>query len=201
MGIYISKRKTNEFRIISDHLGNAWLVVNSNTCATDQRMEMVRFGARDYDAETGRWTTKAPIGFSVGLNYYAYVGNDPILHTDPLGLKVSLCSRKSNLPWPFYQFEHWWIKTDKNEAGMGATPGQIPGQGNSDFPYTPTQTVDHSGQSKEPGAQCTEVHGVNESCVDSKIEPGKPTGSWMPTNTCGDFAFRTINACSDLGAH
>lgn len=37
------------------------------------------FGARDYDAETGRWTAKDPIRFDGGdTNLYAYVGANPI---------------------------------------------------------------------------------------------------------------------------
>jgi RHS repeat-associated protein len=38
----------------------------------------VRFGARDYDASVGRWTTKDPIRFDGGMNLYGYVLNDPI---------------------------------------------------------------------------------------------------------------------------
>jgi RHS repeat-associated protein len=41
--------------------------------------KLVRFGARDYDAETGRWTAKDPLLFTGGLtNLYGYVFNDPI---------------------------------------------------------------------------------------------------------------------------
>jgi RHS repeat-associated protein len=48
---------------------------------------LVRFGARDYDAATGRWTTKDPIGFGGGdANLYAYVGGDPVNRVDPSGL-------------------------------------------------------------------------------------------------------------------
>lgn len=43
--------------------------------------------ARDYDPETGRWTAKDPIRFRGGLNFYAYVENDPINATDPDGLR------------------------------------------------------------------------------------------------------------------
>ncbi|MBL8220611.1 MAG: hypothetical protein JNL62_15360, partial [Bryobacterales bacterium] len=47
----------------------------------------VRFGARDYDAATGRWTTKDPIGFAGGTaNLYAYVRNAPVELQDPTGL-------------------------------------------------------------------------------------------------------------------
>jgi uncharacterized protein RhaS with RHS repeats len=47
----------------------------------------VRFGARDYDAYTGRWTAKDPIFFGGGdPNFFAYVGNDPVNHIDPIGL-------------------------------------------------------------------------------------------------------------------
>ena len=48
---------------------------------------MVRFGARDYDGESGRWTAKDPIGFAGGLsNIYSYVGGDPTNLIDPSGL-------------------------------------------------------------------------------------------------------------------
>jgi RHS repeat-associated protein len=50
---------------------------------------LVRFGARDYDAATGRWTTKDPIGFGGGdANLYAYVGGDPVNRVDPSGLII-----------------------------------------------------------------------------------------------------------------
>ena len=47
---------------------------------------LTRFGARDYDGETGRWTSKDPIGFAGGdSSLYGYVGGDPISKVDPTG--------------------------------------------------------------------------------------------------------------------
>ena len=52
----------------------------------DPHTHLVRFGARDYDAETGRWTTKDPIRFTGGdVNLYGYVLTDPINLVDPDG--------------------------------------------------------------------------------------------------------------------
>ncbi|MCI0540979.1 MAG: hypothetical protein L0Z50_37740 [Verrucomicrobiales bacterium] len=104
------------FRILTDHLGSARLIVNSDTGDVAQRLDydefgrvlldtnpgfqpfgfagghydpdtqLVRFGARDYDPATGRFTTKDPVGFTGGgPNLYAYVGNDPINFVDPIG--------------------------------------------------------------------------------------------------------------------
>lgn len=48
---------------------------------------LVRFGARDYDIVSGRWTAHDPALFEGGQeNLYAYVGNDPVNLRDPLGL-------------------------------------------------------------------------------------------------------------------
>jgi RHS repeat-associated protein len=106
------------YRLVSDHLGSVRLVVDVATGNVAQRIDydefgrvtqntspdfqpfgyaggmydamtgLVRFGARDYDAETGRWTSKDPVGFGGGQeNLFAYVGNDPINATDPSGLR------------------------------------------------------------------------------------------------------------------
>ena len=47
----------------------------------DRHTGLLRFGARDYDPEIGRWISKDPIGFAGGdTNLYAYVVNDPVNH-------------------------------------------------------------------------------------------------------------------------
>jgi RHS repeat-associated protein len=104
------------YRLLTDHLGSVRLVVNASTGAVAQRIDydafgrvtqntspgfqpfgfagglydddtqLVRLGARDYDAVTGRWTAKDPIGFAGGDgNLYAYAGNNPVSYTDPEG--------------------------------------------------------------------------------------------------------------------
>jgi RHS repeat-associated protein len=48
---------------------------------------LLHFGAREYDAALGRWTSKDPLRFRGGdVNIYAYVWNDPINVNDPSGL-------------------------------------------------------------------------------------------------------------------
>jgi RHS repeat-associated protein len=105
------------YRVISDHLGSPRLVIDTVTGAVIQALDfdefgnvtsdtnpefqpfgfagglydtdtqLVRFGARDYDAESGRWTSKDPIGFGGGdTNHYGYVLNDPINLIDQNGL-------------------------------------------------------------------------------------------------------------------
>ena len=102
------------YRMVSDHLGSVRLVIDTQTQTIGQRLDydvwgkvihdsqpgfqpfgfagglydpetgLTRFGARDYDAETGRWTAKDPILFAGGNpNLYGYVSNDPINLTDP----------------------------------------------------------------------------------------------------------------------
>lgn len=90
----------------------------------DPRTELVRFGARDYQPETGRWTSENPIHFLGGdINLYAYVANDPINFTNPSGLLKNghgwklgdpndAPTRSGNYPsWPTARARYW-----KNEA-------------------------------------------------------------------------------------
>ena len=105
------------YRIIADYLGSPRIVVNTQTGVIVQRMDfdefgriildtnpgfqpfgfagglydqdtgLTRFGARDFDAELGRWLLKDPILFRGGdENLYRYVLGDPVNKTDPTGL-------------------------------------------------------------------------------------------------------------------
>jgi RHS repeat-associated protein len=110
-------RSGAQYRLVSDPLGTVRLVVKSDDGTIAQRLDydpfgsvtndtapgfqpfgfagglfdrdtrLVRFGARDYDPDAARWTTKDPIFFAGGdTNLYAYVANDPINRHDSNGL-------------------------------------------------------------------------------------------------------------------
>ncbi len=51
---------------------------------------LVRFGFRDYEPGTGRWTARDPIFFTGRqANLYGYVGNSPVNWGDPFGLRYT----------------------------------------------------------------------------------------------------------------
>ncbi|MBS1961334.1 MAG: RHS repeat-associated core domain-containing protein [Bdellovibrionales bacterium] len=115
---YVVKSGTT-YRILSDERGSVRLVVNVSNgtiaqqieydefgkvlsdsspgfqpfgfagCIYDQDSKLCHFGAREYDASTGRWLTKDPILFAGGdTNLYGYVLNDPINSIDSSGLSA-----------------------------------------------------------------------------------------------------------------
>lgn len=105
------------YRIVTDHLGSPRLMMDTSTGQVVQQLDydpfgrvvldtnpgfqpfgfagglydpltgLVRFGARDYDAEMGRWTAKDPVLFEAGdPNLFGYVLADPVNFQDPTGL-------------------------------------------------------------------------------------------------------------------
>ncbi|KAF0217390.1 MAG: hypothetical protein FD178_590 [Ignavibacteria bacterium] len=66
--------------------GNVDLLFGFAGGLTDAQTGLVRFGARDYNATTGRWTAKDPIDFYGGdYNLFGYVYGDPINGLDANG--------------------------------------------------------------------------------------------------------------------
>jgi RHS repeat-associated protein len=59
----------------------------------DRDTALVRFGARDYDAQAGRWTAKDPILWNGALfNLFQYVSGNPVGSIDPTGHQGSFDS-------------------------------------------------------------------------------------------------------------
>jgi len=108
---------SNTYKIVADQLGTPKLLVDRASGAVAQRLDfdefgmvendtapgfqmlgfaggiydpdtgLVRFGARDYEPETGRWTAKDPIRFAArDSNLYRYVAGNPVNSVDPTGL-------------------------------------------------------------------------------------------------------------------
>lgn len=155
---------------------------------------------RYYDPQTGRYVSPDPIGLAGGTNLYAYALNNPLKYTDPLGLEVQFCCAPVDVNWvpsPLAAVlpKHCWLKTDTYESGMAADC-PVPGQQCSDKPGADTATRDHSGQStNRKGAECTPLKNIDEQCVDAKIKPGLPTGTWHPYNQRQSFAAGVMGQC------
>uniref|UniRef100_UPI001B7F8F4B RHS repeat-associated core domain-containing protein n=1 Tax=Thiobacillus thioparus TaxID=931 RepID=UPI001B7F8F4B len=49
---------------------------------------MIYYRARYYDPAIGRFISRDPAGMPDGVNRYAYVNNNPVNFTDPMGLKL-----------------------------------------------------------------------------------------------------------------
>lgn len=138
-------RDGNTYRIITDHLGSPRVVVDAATGVVVQEIEydefgrvlrdtnpgfqpfgfagglydegigLVRLGARDYDPETGRWTSKDPLLFAAGdPNLYGYVLADPVNLVDPSGYLAV------RLGWPPISVSANDIENVRNaSAGLG----------------------------------------------------------------------------------
>ena len=143
------------YRIVTDHLGSPRLVINTSTGATAQRMDydefgrvildtnpgfqpfgfagglydpdtgLVRFGARDYASEMGRWTAKDPIRFEGGeWNLYGYTVQDPLNAFDPIGDEpLYACDRSAKGLMPGNHSYLWDPDTTRNEGRGGLSPG------------------------------------------------------------------------------
>jgi RHS repeat-associated protein len=99
----------------------------------DDATGLVRFGFRDYELGTGRWTAKDPIFFKSGqFNLFLYPGNDPVNLKDPSGLQYT----DVNMTVPIIPF-------------VGVTGGMMATPEGKNYPYLGV------GGMTSPGASVT----------------------------------------------
>jgi RHS repeat-associated protein len=129
------------YRVVTDHLGSVKQVINAQTGAIVQSIDydefgnilvdtnpgftpfgfaggvydnlskLVRFGARDYDANVGRWTCKDPIRFNdKSSNLFRYVACDPVNSIDLNGLysNEELTYARNSLEWGALLYVKGW---------------------------------------------------------------------------------------------
>lgn len=74
-GKIVESLNYDEFGVSLDGKHSAYLPFGFAGGVNDRDTGLIRFGARDYDPEVGRWTSKDPILFKGGdMNLYGYVG-------------------------------------------------------------------------------------------------------------------------------
>ena len=87
-GAVVDKRDYDSFgNLISDSAPTFDLPLGYAGGLEDRVTGLVRFGFRDLDTASGRWTARDPALYDGGqANLYSYVGGDPVSLRDPLGL-------------------------------------------------------------------------------------------------------------------
>ena len=224
------------YRIISNHLGSPIKIIDTATGVIAQEMSydawgnvlmdtspdfqpfgfaggiydgdtgLIRFGFRDYDALSGRWTSKDPIGHYGGLNTYGYVSNNPVMFVDSMGLRVSYCQRPigdysgengSGIPVYNHQFMcvtliDGTVRCDSTSEDEAADWNPFSG----DLPGVPSLPE----RDNENIAECEDIDGDEDRCMEDCIlnqwERPRPIYAIGPMGTdCQEYSSDLRDTC------
>jgi RHS repeat-associated protein len=155
---------------------------------------LVRFGWRDYDPDTGRFTAQDPIGNAGGdPDWYGYCLDDPVNGRDPEGLDTRGLGGGVSLSG-FGGSVGGSVMVSEDDEGQRVLEGSFDYGASSDWGVSATTTYQHSnansvqqhdGYSTKTGASVS-IPGTPLSIGAEHIDGGSYTG----TNYNGSYSFK-----------
>ena len=193
-GATVAELRYDEFgREVQNSAPNLKLPMGFAGGLYDPDTKLVRFGARDYDPEVGRWLSKDPILFAAGdSNLYGYVASDPVNAIDPTGL-YQVCTRPlSGFGSEMGPVYHQYL------CANGVCGGQAPSGSGWGSPGTDS----NDGAPGSTGVSCKEGPNDNEDCMDKCIAGAiggpRPYYRWHGAGgtNCKEWANDTVARCA-----
>jgi len=202
---------------VADHLGSIVRVTNGvgtvtltrdydpyGNLLTGSTQPTYAFTGREWDAETGlyyyragyydpkigRFVSEDPIRFRGGINFYAYVDDNPVNESDPLGLTGELCTspvRKASSGW--LPHEHVCVEVNGKRTCQGLVPaGNVFFSGGA---YDASDDADKGGCTKVSNTPCM------DNCILNEFKAPPPNYSVLGIGgeQCVSYAREIIADC------
>jgi RHS repeat-associated protein len=155
----------------------------------DSETSIYYYRARYVDTGTGRFISEDPLGFKGGINFFAYVLNNPINLTDPLGLKACEdCTKAAPLPANSPKCDSYGSQTYAGTglkcfckcAGDGAWSQQVRGCLACEHDRGTNPFIAHQRCYRASGTWSAPVGVINKCYQECLAQPSGPGFSNMP---------------------
>ena len=162
--------------------------------------------ARYLDSNIGRFVGEDPIEFDGGINFFAYVSNDPVDSVDPFGLKrtcttrimlvTSYCSRGPGHDWQHYKPKKKGGKPSSVSRGDVA----VANSSSQPYPYGCDVTVDNAatdGDWKTEYEGTIHDTGAGWDAKHHDVLPDAWIDIWLPCRAARNYGkrYRTVTIC------